>query len=89
MDLLGTQGEAKKNISTHKGLKNVEEDGDEEGEERNIQQSKTSSGRKQKPSQEYRRKKMWLAFLVIRYLNIIIVLVFGKKRKNIFRKEPS
>lgn len=29
-------------------------------------------------------KKMWLAFLVIRYLNIIIVLVFGKKRKKHF-----
>lgn len=62
-----------------------------------MRKEKRETFSNQRPLQEENRnqaknteeKKLWLAFLVIRYLNIIIVLVFGKKRKNIFRKEPS
>lgn len=36
------------------------------------------------PRIQKKKKRMWLAFLVIRYLNFIIVLFFGKKRKKHF-----
>lgn len=57
-----------------------------------MRKEKRETFNNQRPLQEENRnqaknteeKKMWLAFLVIRYLNIIIVLVFGKKRKKHF-----
>lgn len=36
------------------------------------------------PKNTEEKKRMWLAFLVIRYLNFIIVLFFGKKRIKTF-----